>query len=120
MSGAPILSPAIPVLRIYDRAKAIEFYVEFLGMTLDWEHRFADDLPLYMQVSRGGLVLHLSEHYGDGTPGSAVWIRTANPRALFAELLAKQARFARPGANKDEATLTDPFGNMLRFDGSRG
>lgn len=119
MSDAPTLSAAIPILRIYDRDKALEFYCDFLGCTLDWEHRFADDLPLYMQVSRGGMVLHLSEHYGDGTPGSAVWIRTGNPRSLFAELLAKQTRFARPGVDKDEATLTDPFGNMLRFDGSR-
>ena len=120
MSAGPALAAAVPVLRIYDRAKALEFYCDFLGCTLDWEHRFADDLPLYMQVSRGGMILHLSEHYGDGTPGSVVWVKVTEPRALFAELLAKQARFARPGANKDEATLTDPFGNMIRFVGSRG
>ena len=112
-------APGIPVLRIYDVAKAMEFYVDFLGFTLDWEHRYAPDLPLYAQVSRSGLTLHLSEHYGDGTPGTVVWIKTSNPRAFFRELLDRQARFARPGVNNDEATLTDPFGNMLRFDGSR-
>jgi catechol 2,3-dioxygenase-like lactoylglutathione lyase family enzyme len=117
--NAPVLHPAIPILRIYDKDKALEFYRDFLGCTVDWEHRFAADLPLYMQVSRGGMVLHLSEHYGDGTPGTAVWIKAENSRALFEELRAKQARFARPGVDSDEATLTDPFGNMLRFDGSR-
>jgi len=56
---------SIPILRIFDEAKAREFYVDFLGFTVDWEHRFNDDAPLYMQVSRDGCVLHLSEHYGD-------------------------------------------------------
>jgi uncharacterized glyoxalase superfamily protein PhnB len=119
MSTEISFEPGIPVLRIYDIAKAMEFYVDFLGFTLDWEHRFAPDLPLYAQVSRSGLKLHLSEHYGDGTPGTVVWIKTANPRAFFQELADKKAQFARPGTGKDEATLTDPFGNMLRFDGSR-
>jgi catechol 2,3-dioxygenase-like lactoylglutathione lyase family enzyme len=74
------LDPAIPVLRIYDIAKAREFYVDFLGFQIDWEHRFAPDLPLYMQVSRSGVTLHLSEHYGDGTPGTVVYIRGETSR----------------------------------------
>jgi catechol 2,3-dioxygenase-like lactoylglutathione lyase family enzyme len=110
------LNPAIPVLRIYDIAKAKEFYIDFLGFRIDWEHRYADDLPLYMQVSRSGLTLHLSEHYGDGTPGSVVYIRGTNIAALAKELNDKQARFARPGATDTAPKLTDPFGNVLRFD----
>lgn len=111
-----VLDPAIPILRIYDIAKAKEFYVDFLGFKVDWEHRFDDDAPLYMQVSRSGVRLHLSEHYGDGTPGSAVYIRGMSIAALSAELAAKQARFARPCPTDKEPTITDPFGNMLRFD----
>jgi hypothetical protein len=45
----------VPILRVFSVDKAKEFYVDYLGFTLDWEHRFADDLPLYMQVSRGAL-----------------------------------------------------------------
>lgn len=41
-----------PILRIFDEAKAKEFYVGFLGFTVDWEHRFEAGLPLYMQVSK--------------------------------------------------------------------
>lgn len=52
-------SPAIPILRIFSVDKAKEFYLDFLGFTLEWEHRFSADLPLYMQVSRAGLTLHL-------------------------------------------------------------
>ncbi|WP_457818672.1 glyoxalase superfamily protein, partial [Staphylococcus aureus] len=61
--GAPpmVLSPAIPILRIFSVEKAREFYLDFLGFQVDWEHRFEPDLPLYMQVRRSGLTLHLSE-----------------------------------------------------------
>lgn len=34
---------AIPMFRIFDVAKAKEFYCDFLGFTADWEHRFGDN-----------------------------------------------------------------------------
>jgi catechol 2,3-dioxygenase-like lactoylglutathione lyase family enzyme len=37
----------VPILRILDVAKAKEFYGDFLGFQIDWEHRFGPDLPLY-------------------------------------------------------------------------
>ncbi len=109
----------VPILRMFDVGKAREFYVDYLGFTVDWEHRFSDDAPLYMQVSRGDLVLHLSEHHGDGTPGSAVYVETSNVRSYHAELAAKDYRYLRPGVGVDEIgtcmTLLDPFGNTLRL-----
>jgi catechol 2,3-dioxygenase-like lactoylglutathione lyase family enzyme len=36
-----------PILRIFDGAKAREFYVGFLGFTVDWEHRFEPGLPIF-------------------------------------------------------------------------
>ena len=30
----------IPILRIFDPGKAKEFYVDYLGFAVDWEHRF--------------------------------------------------------------------------------
>jgi catechol 2,3-dioxygenase-like lactoylglutathione lyase family enzyme len=109
----------IPILRIFDVAKAKEFYVDFLGFGVDWEHRFEEALPLYMQVSRDGLVLHLSEHHGDGTPGTTVYVRTQGVREYQAELVAKKYGYLRPGVEEDEFGLTlnllDPFGNRLRL-----
>ncbi len=109
----------IPILRIFDVDKAREFYVNYLGFKIDWEHRFGADAPLYMQVSRGDLVLHLSEHYGDGTPGSAVYVETAGVRALHSELQPKEYRYLKPGIEVNEigtcVTLIDPFGNTLRL-----
>ena len=37
--------------------KRSESGLDFLGFSLDWEHRFEPDMPLYMQVSRGPVVL---------------------------------------------------------------
>jgi catechol 2,3-dioxygenase-like lactoylglutathione lyase family enzyme len=67
-SGAPWGGPLFSV------DKAREFYQDFLGFTLDWEHRFAPDLLRYAQVSRSGVALHLSEHHGDASPGSTVLV----------------------------------------------
>lgn len=110
----------IPILRIFDEPIAMRFYVDYLGFTVDWEHRFEDGLPLYVQVSRGECVLHLSGHHGDATPGSAVRIGCAGLRAYLQELQSRGHPNARPGIETqpwgmNEMTLTDPFGNRLVF-----
>ena len=109
-----------PILRSFDEAKAREFYVDFLGFAVDWEHRFEPDTPLYMQVSKDGCILHLSEHFGDGTPGTYVRIEISNVDEFQQQLLAKRYRHARPGVmdtawNTREMTIADPFGNKLIF-----
>jgi catechol 2,3-dioxygenase-like lactoylglutathione lyase family enzyme len=108
-----------PILRIFDEAKAREFYVDFLGFKVDWEHRFEAGLPLYMQVSRDQCILHLSEHHGDCSPGSAVRIETAEIDAFHAELAAKRYKYARPGIEEmpwgRDMSVHDPFGNRLTF-----
>jgi len=110
----------IPILRIFDVDKAREFYVGFLGFTVDWEHRFDDKAPLYMQVSRGGLVLHLSEHHGDACPGSTVFVRLTGIDEYHREIMAKGYGYMRPGVevapwNAKVMEVIDPFGNRLRF-----
>jgi uncharacterized glyoxalase superfamily protein PhnB len=108
----------IPILRIFSAEKAREFYVDYLGCKVDWEHRFDDNAPLYMQVSRDGLVLHLSEHYGDGSPGTSFKVDARGVRELHAELAAKGYGYWRPGLNKTfygalQLKMLDPFGNQL-------
>ncbi len=113
----------VPILRVFDVDKARQFYVDYLGFSIDWEHRFTDAAPLYMQVSRGGLVLHLSEHHGDGTPGSVVYVETHGVRTYHAELQKKEYQYLSPGVEVDEIgtcmTLLDPFGNTLRLNEPR-
>jgi catechol 2,3-dioxygenase-like lactoylglutathione lyase family enzyme len=113
------LGSSTPVLRVFDEAKAREFYLEFLGFRQDWQHRFEDGFPLYQQVSRDGCVLHLTEHHGDCSPGSAVRVTCTDLNALHAELSAKQYKYARPGIEDvpwgRELSVKDPFGNRLTF-----
>jgi len=114
------LGPITPILRCFDEAKTREFYIDFLGFKIDWEHRFEPGMPLYMQVSREGCVLHLSEHHGDCCPGSAVRIAASDVDAYQAELIAKQYKNARPGVHDTpwgsrEMSIQDPCGNRLTF-----
>ena len=111
----------IPVLRIFDIEKAREFYINWLGFTIDWEHRFGDNFPLYMQVSKDNIVLHLTEHHGDCCPGAKVYIRFAGGLTAYHTLLTeKDYRYNKPGLEKAEwnaltMELTDPFNNKLFF-----
>ncbi|EDM46967.1 glyoxalase superfamily protein [Marinobacter algicola] len=110
----------IPIIRIFDEAKAREFYLEFLGMSVDWEHRFEEGFPLYMQVSRGDLVLHLSEHSGDCTPGSKTFVNTDDLEALFDEVTSRGYRYSRPEITTASwgdriFEVVDPFSNRILF-----
>lgn len=114
------LGKPTPILRIFDEAKAKEFYVDFLGFKIDWEHRFEEGLPLYMQVSKGDCVLHLSEHFGDCCPGAAMRIETNQLENYQQELLAKNYKNSRPGIQDTpwgsrDMSISDPFGNRLVF-----
>ena len=110
----------IPVLRIFDYDKAIEFYVNWLGFTVDWEHHFEDNTPVYMQISLEGIVLHLSEHHGDSSPGANVYIDCVELKAYHETLIAKKYKYNRPGLEKTfygtwAVTVNDPFYNKISF-----
>ncbi len=111
---------AIPIFRIYSVEKAREFYLDFLGFQVDWQSDFGPDAPLYMQVSRGGIAFHLSEHHGDGTPGSVAYVPMTGIRALHRELNDKKYRHNRPGLQEQtwgmtEMSVIDPFNNRITF-----
>lgn len=119
-TAGPRITSVIPILRIFSVEKAKEYYVDFLGFTIDWEHRFGENFPLYCQVSRFGAKLHLSEHHGDASPGSTVFIWIRGIADYHRELLAKNYRYNKPGleqASWDALIMetNDPFGNRLRF-----
>ena len=110
----------VPIFRIFSLEKAREFYLDFLGFKVEWEHRFEPDAPVFMQVSRAGLAINLSEHHGDGTPGSIVYVYMTGVKALHRELNDKKYRHNRPGLQQQdwgmtELTVTDPFNNRITF-----
>ena len=113
--GAPV-----PVLRIHDDAIARGFYLDYLAFTIEWGHRFEPGMPLYMRIHRDAATLDLSEHHGDGTPGSVHWIPVSDLNALHTELTARQHPRIRPGIDRGAPggptmEITDPFGNVLRL-----
>lgn len=110
----------IPVIRIFDEARAKEFYLGFLDMNLEWEHRFEADAPIYMQVARGGLVLHLSEHSGDCSPGAKIFVNTTGLEAPQRELKSRRYRYNRPEISDAPwggkiLEVVDPFSNKILF-----
>ncbi len=110
----------IPILRIFDVPKTKEFYVDFLGFTFDWEHHFDERSPAYIQVSRGDLVLHLSEHHGDCCPGSTVFVWMTGVEEFHREITGKGYGYLRPGIETTfygarAVQVIDPFGNRIRF-----
>jgi len=73
-----------------------------------------------MQVSRGKLALNLSEHHGDGTPGSVAYVYTTGVKELHRELNDRNDWHNRPGLQEQEwgmteLTVTDPFNNRITF-----
>lgn len=105
---------------MFDIAKAREFYLDYLGFSVDFEHRFHENAPLFMGISRDGLPLFLSEHHGDGSPGAHIRIDVESIDDLYAELKSKNYRYMNPGIQDQEwgareLTVIDPFGNHLTF-----
>lgn len=111
-----------PIFRISDYPQAIAFYVDWLGFRIDWEDRPANG-PLYMQVSRGNIVLHLTAHDAHQSAGSSMAIAEVNGLfALHRNLLQRNPPCPPPHLERTtwndkvmQAQVTDPFGNCLVF-----
>jgi hypothetical protein len=82
-----------------------------MGFVVVGEHRFAPSLPLYLFLVRNGAQLHLSEHTGDATPNSLVYLWVDDVDAIASEF--GVAVSEQPWAR--EVELTDPDGNRLRI-----
>lgn len=114
--GAPT-----PILRMFDENKAREFYIDYLGFAIEFEHRFSKDSPLYIGIIRDGCTLHLSEHHGDGTPGTFVRIPATGLEDLAKALQSKNYKYGKPGMPQEmpwgttELNVVDPFNNKLFF-----
>ena len=111
--------PPVPIFRSFDETRCRSFYLDFLEFEVVFEHRFEPGFPLYLGVRWDGFELHLSEHYGDSTPGSSVRVECTDLDAFCARLNEKQTAHARPGIVDQpwarDMTISDPFGNRLVF-----
>nr|WP_067063101.1 glyoxalase/bleomycin resistance/extradiol dioxygenase family protein [Mucilaginibacter sp. L294] len=111
-----------PIFRMFDYAKAIEFYVDWLGFKIDWEYQ-DEGAPVYMQLSLRDVQFHLSEHHGDASPGSQFRVENFTGLKEYHQLLTgKQYKYNHPGlevpewdTNSIEMTVNDPFLNRITF-----
>jgi len=113
------MSKVIPVLRVFDYAKTIEFYINWLGFEIKWEHK-PEGSPFYLQVVMGDIVLDLTEHHGDCSPGAKINISSfENLKDYHEKLSARQYKYMHPGLgvqNRElEMIVIDPFYNRLCF-----
>ncbi|WP_329469139.1 glyoxalase superfamily protein [Streptomyces sp. NBC_01723] len=99
----------IPILRVRDAAAAVRWYAR-LGFVQQWEHRFEPGFPVFAEVARGRVRLHLSEHEGDARPDTLMYLRFADLDAVAAEfgVVPEEQPWGR------ELALSDPDGNRLR------
>lgn len=109
----------MPTLRITDYATSKGFYVEGLGFQIDWEHRFEPHFPVFMQVSRDGLALFLSEHTGDCPVGGLVHLYVPDVDDWYDEFRRKGVSVKEPPNESLQGlrsmTITDPDGNKLHI-----
>ena len=109
----------IPQLRITNVQLSLEFYVKGLGFEVDWQHQFESDFPLFMQLSRSGQTIFLTEHAEDCQVGGAVYFLVPDVDRCFAEFSARGVLILESPMNTSwgtrEMLTKDPDGNTLRF-----
>lgn len=109
----------IPQLRITSAERSLSFYVNGLGFSVDWKHQFEAGFPLFLQLTRSGQTIFLTEHAGDCQVGGAVYFRIPDATACHAEFAARGIVATQPPTQTPwgtcEFVLTDPDGNRLRF-----
>jgi uncharacterized glyoxalase superfamily protein PhnB len=120
----------IPILRIFSEERAMEFYVEFLGFKLDFGGPSGGPgSPFYGQIIRGDTTFHLTEQPYDPGHGATVVINLDGIDALHDELVGRYSamgsRVWGPAVWVPDVqevpwgmrvmTISDPFGNHLRF-----
>ena len=108
-----------PQFRITDRQRSVAFYVGGLGFKVDWEHRFEPGFPVFMQLTRAGQSIFLTEHSGDCDVGGAAYFVVADVDACYREFVSRGVVPTEPPEDASygprEMLVKDPDGNRLRF-----
>ena len=109
----------IPQLRMTSAERSLPFYIDGLGFSLDWEHQFEPGFPLFVQLTRNGQTLFLTEHSGDCEIGGAIYFVVPNVDACYEEFAERGVTTIHPPQdvpwNAREMMVMDPDGNRLRF-----
>jgi catechol 2,3-dioxygenase-like lactoylglutathione lyase family enzyme len=102
----------VPILHAKNAHENAEWYRR-LGFEVEGEHQFASNMPYYLFLRRGDILLHLSEHKGDAKKGAALlyfYVDDVDALAVeFGETVRDQPWGCR------EISIKDPDGNRLRI-----
>ncbi len=108
----------VPAFRITSYEKSKKYYVDILGFTIEWEHRFEPNFPVFMSLKRDNMSIYLTEHSGDCQVGGLIHFVIPDVDSWYREFRDRGARISDP-PNNDlgfiNMTVTDPDGNQLRF-----
>jgi catechol 2,3-dioxygenase-like lactoylglutathione lyase family enzyme len=113
------VTEVVPILRVADARVSAAFY-SHLGFEFDWEHQFEPGFPLFVSVrAETGARLFLSEHRGDASPDTLVYLYVDDVDALYARLREAGIAVERPPEDMPwgvrEIALPDPDRNRLRI-----
>ena len=113
------MQTVVPALRITNYERSRKFYIEGLGFKVNWEHRFAPHLPVFMEVERDGLQFYLTEHAGDCQVGGLIHLYVPDVDTWHVELKGRGVPLHRRPANTlpglRDMTVVDPDGNQIRL-----
>ena len=104
------MTSLVPFVRAAD-ARASAAWWARLGFEIEWEHRFAEGLPLFLALRRGDDRIFLSEHRGDARPDTLLYLYVEDADAVAA---AFGATAADTEYGMRELELRDPDGNRVR------
>lgn len=60
-AGPMRIQTVIPQLRITHADRSLHFYEHGLGFVIDWTHQFKPDFPLFLQLTRNGQTIWISQ-----------------------------------------------------------
>jgi len=103
------MSGAIPILPMHHPEETLAWWSR-LGFAVEFEHRFAPDLPLYVGIVRGTAQVHLSQHRGDAQGPGLLYLWVDDVDSVAQEF----------GVDIDcndwgrDCQIVDPNGNRVR------
>ena len=109
----------IPQLRSTNMETSLPFYRDGMGFGVDWQHQFEPGFPLFLQLTRDGQTIFLSEHTGDCQVGGAIYFKVADVDACARDfnkrgIVTVVGPHDSPWGTR-EMSVVDPDGNRLRF-----
>ncbi|MFV0257545.1 MAG: glyoxalase superfamily protein [Acidimicrobiales bacterium] len=104
----------VPIIKVAKASVAADWY-QRLGFEVTFIQQYSEEFPAYIGLRRGPIQLHLSEHAGDATPDTLLYLMVDDVDAVAGEFGVEPS----DGIFGSNVELTDPDGNRVRV-GSTG